>query len=238
MLNFTILGNDWIKQWKSCVIAGIFLAAAAVAAGIYGQGDVEFFVEAFFYGALPVIFLIYEAHVIYSILVRKNSNGEMAYLLAQPIQRSEILFTQIYYILCSILVLHGIATVAGIGVSEFFFKGNLEIPQFLLLSLGSFVLQVCLSGIFFFFGCIFRRFFPWLLLCGGLGMVFLGLGQLSYRMDSLEFLKYATLYSLYDAAWILEGSAHILWSLPLLLVVGLLLYWLGMRIYQRRDLYL
>ncbi|MBH1941539.1 ABC transporter permease subunit [Mobilitalea sibirica] len=194
------------------------------------------FISSYFYG-----FLILLLPMIYTIVVANRSiashvdRGSMACLLSTPNTRMKIARTQAFFLLVSITLLIGFLTLAGVGMSVILFPGELDIPGFLLLNLGALILYYALTGLGFFASCLFNDTKNSLAIGAGLPVAFLVLQMLSNVGDKTDFLKYFTLYTLFDPEKIVQGEGYIL-SFIVLFLVALVTYSGGLYVFNKRDL--
>jgi len=194
------------------------------------------FVASYFYG-----FLIFLLPMIYVIIVANRSiashvdKGSMAYLLSTPNTRGKIARTQAGFLLISITLLIGIVTIVGILVSEMFFPNELDTIGFLLLNLNTLLLYFALTGIGFFASCLFDDTKNSLALGAGLPVAFLVVQMLSNTGESVEFLKYFTLFTLLDPDKIISGEGYVI-NFVILTVLAIILYASGLFVFKKRDL--
>lgn len=194
------------------------------------------FVASYFYG-----FLIFLLPMIYVIIVANRSisshvdKGSMAYLLSTPNTRGKIARTQAGFLLISITLLIGIITIVGIIVSEMLFPNELDIKGFLLLNLNTLLLYFTLTGIGFFASCLFDDTKNSLALGAGLPVAFLVVQMLSNTGESVEFLKYFSLFTLLDTDKIIRGEGYII-NFIILILLAILLYASGLIVFKKRDL--
>ena len=200
------------------------------------MGSLLTFIATYFYG-----FLILLLPMIYTITVANRSiaslvdRGSMAYLLATPNTRRKIAGTQGSFLLISTTLLLSFITLAGILICELLFPGDLDVKGFLLLNLGALLLYFALTGISFFASCIFNDAKDSLALGAGLPVAFLLLQMISDIGEKFNFLKYLSLYTLFDPASITSGKNN-LPSFLVLAVIGVILYSAGIASFRRRDL--
>ncbi len=200
------------------------------------MGSLLTFIATYFYG-----FLILLLPMIYTITVANRSiashvdRGSMAYLLSTPNTRRRIAGTQGCFLLISTTLLLSFITLAGILICELLFPGDLDIKGFLLLNLGALLLYFALTGISFFASCAFNDAKNSLALGAGLPVAFLLLQMISDIGEKFNFLKYFSLYTLFDQSSITSGGNY-LPSFLLLSIIGIVLYSAGIASFRRRDL--
>lgn len=194
------------------------------------------FVASYFYG-----FLILLLPMIYTIIVANRSvashvdKGSMAYLLSTPNTRSKIARTQALYLLVSITLLITIVTVVGIAVCQIMFPGDLDIKGFLLLNCGALLLYYALTGIGFFASSFFNDTKNSLAIGAGLPVAFLVLQMISNVGEATDFVKYFTLFTLFDPAKIITGEGFQI-SFLALAAIAVAMYSAAIYIFKKRDL--
>lgn len=198
--------------------------------------DLISFIATYFYG-----FLILLLPMIYTIIVANRTiashvdRGSMAYLLSTPNTRIKIATTQAAYLLKTITLLIGIITLAGISFCQVLFPGDLDMKKFLLLNCGTLLLYYALTGIGFFASCLFNDTKNSLAIGAGLPVAFLLLQMVSDIGKEMEFLKYFTLYTLFDPNQIITGEGFAV-SFLILGAIALVSYAAGFIVFHKRDL--
>ena len=67
-------------------------------------------------------------------------------------------------------------------------------------------------------------------------MLFYILKMLASLGGIFGYLKYVTIFSMYLADDVIDEGMFFIWKYPVLILAGVLLYWLSMRIFEKRDL--
>lgn len=250
------------KQWL--ILAGLFTLQMLLVIGIYktgtgahrglGSGGISGKVAAVFgIGAeadtlteylcfhlyrffVPVLSMIYACLTANQLIAQKVESKEMVYLLTASKKRRCIAGTQAYFLIMSLFLMFFYLTILGILCCAFCFPGKLEIVSFVLLNIGAFCLLICLSGISFLVSCISDDSRTSLMIGVGICTLFLLLRMLANIGGGLEFLKFTTVFTLFDMEAILAGDLNICWQLLLLAVSGFLFYCAGIRLFEKRDL--
>ena len=70
----------------------------------------------------------------------------------------------------------------------------------------------------------------------GVPVFFFVLKLLSGLGGFFSYFGYATIFSMYLADDVLDGGIFFAWKYPLLLLIGVCLYWIAMQIFEKRDL--
>ena len=195
------------------------------------------FITNYLYGFLMVLFPMVLVVMLSNRLVAKLvDTGAMAYLLAAPRKRLTVVFTQFAVLQAALLAVILYCTGIGIAVSAVMFPGQLDIPAFLRLNIGVFCLHFAVGGICFFASCVSNETRQSLGIGAGIPVLFYLLSMLANMGGKLEWLKYLTIMSLFDAAGLATGGAGALLNLVILAGIGIVLYAAGMLAFDRRDL--
>lgn len=182
---------------------------------------------------LPLIYIIMTAN---SLIAAQVDRGSMAYLLSTPTKRSAVVGTQAGYLVLSLVAMFLIVTIVGFG-SIRIFQGDIDYSakDFLMLNVGLFLLMFATSSISFLFSCVFNLSKNSLALGAGIPIAFFLFKLVSQADTSLEGLKYATLNALFDTNAILNGDGYAI-EFAVLAAVGIVLYAIGIRVFQAKDL--
>lgn len=184
----------------------------------------------------PVLSMIYASITANRLVAQKVESGTMVYLLSSPNKRVRIAGTQALFLAVSLFAMFLCTTAAGLGACAVFFRGRLEITPFLLLNAGGFCLAFCLSGISFLASCISNDARFSLTIGAGVPTIFLLIRMLANLGGGLEALEFATMFTLFRTADVLEESLSICWKFPLLAVLGAAFYQIGVKQFAKKDL--
>lgn len=195
------------------------------------------FVSNYLYGfiliVIPIIFIIILSS---RLIARYIDQGSMAYLLATPNTRSKIIHTQAFLMILGIFTLVLYVSLLVLCCGFMMFDEGIAVNRFLVLNAGLFGLLLFLGGICFLSATIFNE---QKLSCGvgaGLCILFVLLQMLSQVGDKMDFLKYVTPLTLFQAEELiaLDSSAYIG---VIVLYVGALFFFLcGIQVFKKRDL--
>jgi Protein of unknown function (DUF990). len=194
------------------------------------------FIAGYLYGFLmtlmPMIFTIVVSN---QMIAHYIDRGSMAYLLAAPVKRNNIVFTQICVLLSGITIMMLFSTVLGLVCCEITFSGELDIPAYLIMNLGAWVLQLFVGGICFVSSCIFND--EKYSLAVGAGIPILAFLFQMVRNFGTEFenLKYFTFFSLYVPKDIAVGNSDTYWGIIVLAVGAVILFTLSIIIFNKKD---
>jgi ABC-2 type transport system permease protein len=127
-------------------------------------------------------------------------------------------------------------TAFGIAVSGVMFPGQLDMPAFLRLNIGVFLLHFAIGGICFFASCISNETRKSLAIGAGVPVLFYLISMLSNMGGKLDWLKYGTIITLFDEAGLAHGESGAMAGLSVLAGIGIVLYAAGMAAFVKRDL--
>lgn len=195
------------------------------------------FVSNYLYGFIMIAFpLIFGILLSLKLVVKKVDNGTMSYLLCSGIKRSNVWFTQLLVLISNISVLIVYCTVLGLISSQLMFPDSLDINAFLSLNLGLLLLHLALSGICFMCSCIFNEYRLASLFGAGVPIVFILIQMLSNMEGSMEWLKYATLVTLYDPTKIIAGESSAYLMLGCLALVALICFVVSKIVFDKKSM--
>ncbi len=197
------------------------------------------FLEAYLYGFImlvfPMLFCILSAN---KLIARHVDRGSMTYLLAAPVRRGTIAFTQMKVMATGLFALVLYATILGIINCEISFPGKLDIGRFILLNIGALCLQLFIGGICFLCSCIFNDS----KYAVGLGAGIPALGFIIQMMANagkeLENAKYATFFTLFDSDGIVTGEPGAIWGMFSLFAGAIILFSTAIVIFSKKDLHI
>ena len=195
------------------------------------------FVGNYLYGfiliVIPLLFIVLMAS---RLVARYIDRGSMAYLLATPHKRRSIIATQGVFMALGTLLLVVYVTVLVLFCGGAMFDEQLDVGRFLLLNAGLYGLLLFMAGLCFLSVCCFDQT---KLSCGlgaGSCIAFILLQMLSQVGDKMDWLKYLTPLTLFDAGGLIAGETGAVAGFLVLYALGTLLFLSGGAIFCRRDL--
>lgn len=197
------------------------------------------FMSAYLYGFIMLIFpMIFSIICANSLVARHVEKGSMTYLLAAPVKRRSVAFTQSMVLCTGIVFLSAFATVLGIVACEVSFPDELDIKGFVLLNVGALCLQLFIGAICFLASCVFSD--TKLSIAFGAGIPALGfiIQMLANAGDELEGIKYATFFTLYNPEAVAAGETEALLGIAVLFVGALVLFFVAIAVFARKDLHI
>ena len=200
-------------------------------------GTLAGFMASYLYGfVIPIFPMVASILISGRLVARLVDRGSMAYLLAAPRTRGCVVRTQLCVLLTSILVLIAFATVLGLGASAAMFPGALDVPRFLLLNLGALCLHLCLGSICFFFSCLFDETRLSYAFAAGIPVAMFVLQMVANMGGQTKFLRYFSLFTLFDPRSIVAGEAFAMGGILALFVVSAAVYAASILVFDQRDL--
>lgn len=228
MINvFTPVTMDALQQATKNTLAGNILN---------GNGTLIGFMANSFYALMAIIFpMVYSIMVGNRMLAEKVDRGSLAGFLATPVTRLQITLSSALYFVLSLALMWSICSLVGIFCGHIFQPDALDIDAFLMLNLGVFLYHLVISSICFLASCIFNSSKYSLTFGAGIPLYFFVVSLFIKLSDSLEFLKYITLNTLFDCQKIISGNGYVN-DFIIMAVIAIVLYTIGIIWFQRKDL--
>ncbi|MBQ2665195.1 ABC transporter permease subunit [Methanobrevibacter sp.] len=201
-----------------------------------GNGTLIGFMSNSFYALMAIIFpMVYSIVVANRMIAEPVDRGSMASFLSTPMSRHKLTITSALYLILSLMVMWGVATIVGITAANAFQPDALDVDTFLMLNLGVFLYHFAISSISFCSSCIFNTSKNSLLIGGGLPLMFFVISLFIKLSDSLEFLEYFTLNTLFNPSNIVNNSGYSQ-EFMIMALIGIILYIIGIIWFERKDL--
>ena len=197
------------------------------------------FMVSYLYGFIllifPMLFCILRANALIAKYVDK---GSMASLVAAPVKRRTIALTQMKVLVSGILLLIVYITILELVCAESGFSGELDIGELLLLNGGLLCLHLWIGGICFLSSCIFSDS-KYSVAFGACIPAFMYVLQMLANVgQNAEKAKYFTFFTLYSPDGIIAGESSAIIGICVLLAGAVLLYALGIMLFERKDLHI
>lgn len=194
---------------------------------------IQIYLYGFIMNLFPMIFVII---IVNSFVMRYIDRGGMASLLSTPHSRFRIILTQAVSAAFMLVLL--LAAVTGVGIlsCQFMFPGELDISRYIQLNASEALLQLIILAVAFAAACISSESKQYYTFGAGIPILFFLLTMLSNMGGKLENLKYCTVYTLFPAREIVQGTAG-WWVRDLVMgLIALVLFGGGILWFRRRDL--
>lgn len=230
---FDPINAESMESMLSMMPEGMVKALGFDGLGTELTGYLGHYLYGFIYLVFPIIFTIITSN---KLIAKHVDSGSMTYLLTTPHTRKTIARTQAIYLAFSSFMIIAINTAVAIAMSQMMFKGLLDIPAYLGLSLVTYLCIYVIGAIGFFFSCLFNDVKNSLSFGAVLPILFVVLKMVSAVSEETEFLKYFSLYSVIDVNQILTSSSYTLISSAALLLLGTVIYVISIELFDRRSL--
>jgi ABC-2 type transport system permease protein len=206
---------------------------------ITGTSTLLGMMASYFYGSIiflfPIIFCVITGN---RLVARHTDRGSMAYLLTMPVKRRAISATlAAYFMLASTALIAGLTVVGIVGCSAIS-PGELDIGGFILLNFTALLLALAQSAICFFFSCLFDYSSKALAASASVLIAFFLFNMLSGMSDGFGFLKYVSIFGIFDPMRIIALNAPVILSCCAVyaaLTVGL--YAGGITVFGKKNFY-
>lgn len=195
------------------------------------------FVSGYLYGmlyvAFPGVFIILLTN---RLVAKYVDNGSMAYLLAVPQKRMQIVLTQGIFLLLNLVIMVSYVTGLILFVGEGLFPGEMDIAAFFQVNVGLLGLLVFFGGTCFCASCFCNESKTSSAISTGIVVYSVLLQMISQVGEKFENLKYATPLTLFDVKGLGAGEEEAWILCGILYGVGLLCMVIGMVRFSKRDL--
>ena len=195
------------------------------------------FMVSYLYGFIllifPMLFCILRGNALISKYVDK---GSMVMLVAAPMKRRTIAFTQINVLVSGILLLIFYTTIVELICAISSFAGELDIKELFILNGGLLCLHLFIGGICFLSSCIFSDAKYSVAFGAGIPAFMYVLQMLANVGGNAEKAKYFTFFTLFRPDSIIVGESGAILGVFVLLAGAFILYVLGIMIFERKDL--
>lgn len=204
-----------------------------------GAQDLLSFMISYLYGFIllifPMVFSVVRAN---GLIAGYVDRGSMAALLAAPVKRRTIAFTQMSVLVTGLVILLVYCTALELVCAEYFFPGVLSRRSLIALNCGLLHLHLFIGGIAFLASCACSES-RWSLAVGG------GIPALMYILQMLanvgstgEKAKYFTFFTLFYPEGLVAREGLSMIGAASLLVGAIILYMVGIEIFSGRDLHI
>lgn len=200
-----------------------------------GTTLLDFIVNYLYRFVLIVTPFIYTGIMCYRLVGKYNENGSMAYFLNSNYSRKQFIATQGISLIFGLSIMIFFTTILTILSCTFMFKGELDIPRFLVLNFGLLSLELFLATFCFLFTCAFTEIKYSIGLGVGLGSLFIIVQMLSQVYDN-ALLKYCNPLSLFNPDQIIQYNLMSLLFIGILLVLSAIFGIIAIKTFQKKDL--
>lgn len=227
-----------IKMWIVITAVMVLLLLALFFATSGMESGAETVIQQFYtlFAALIPIFFIGSTGT--KLIAAQVDDGSFACVMSAPIKRGKVALTQAIYLIASVVLMYALFVVVGI-ISFIIYGKMMEFKVFFLLTLGSLLLNLAVSGIAYFATCLFNSSSGATSLGMGLPLLFSLLHIISSFFGSNKLLsccKYLTINSLYNPTDIIACNSDMVSEFVMLGVMAAVLFLAGMAVFRKKDL--
>lgn len=195
------------------------------------------FMVSYLYGFIllifPMLFSILRGNALIAKYVDK---GSMALLVAAPVKRRTIAFTQMKVLVSGIFLLILYSTMVELICAKSGFPGELDVAAFFKLNGCLFCLHLFIGGICFLASCIFSDAKYSIAFGAGIPAFMYVLQMLANVGGDAEKAKYFTFFTLFDPDGIIAGESGAMIGALVLFTGAVVLYVLGIMVFEKKDL--
>lgn len=165
-------------------------------------------------------------------------NGSFSYVMSAPLKRRTVFTTQGLFLILSVAAMYMLFFITGL-VAFAVWGQFMDTSTFFMLNLGSFLLNMVISGIAYFATCCFNSAGAATSIGTGLPLAFFLLYVVSAFFGSnklLGYCKYLTINSLYNPSGIIAGNSEMIWQFLLMFGMAAVLFLAGAVVFKKKDL--
>ena len=197
------------------------------------------FMVSYLYGFILVIFPMIFCILLGNALIAKYvDKGSMVSLIAAPIKRRTIAFTQMKVLVSGIVLLILSNTIVELICAESGFPGKLDIKELVILNGGLLCLHLLIGGICFLSSCIFSDTKYSIAFGAGIPTFMYVLQMLANVGGNAEKAKYFTFFTLFHPDGLIAGESSAIVGAFVLFMGAVMLYAFGIMIFERKDLHI
>lgn len=203
------------------------------------SADLLGFMVSYLYGFIllifPMLFCILRGN---GLIAKYVDKGSMVSLVAAPVKRRTIAFTQVKVLVSGILLLVFYSTIVELICAESGFPGELDITALLVLNGGLLCLHLFIGSICFLSSCIFSDTRYSVAFGAGIPAFMYVLQMLANVGGKAENAKYFTFFTLFNPDDMIAGESGAIVGIFVLLAGSVMLYVLGIMTFERKDLHI
>jgi ABC-2 type transport system permease protein len=195
------------------------------------------FLDSYLYGFVlllfPMVFSILRAN---GLIARYVDRGSMVSLIAAPVKRSTVAFTQLCVLIADIIILLALSTVTEIISAAILFPGELNTSGLLILNAGLLALQLFIAGICFFCSCLFSDARFSMGFGAGIPSLMYVLKMLADASSGAEDIKYFTFLTLFNPDGLIHSESGAIISATILFASAIALFAGSVVVFTKKDL--
>lgn len=220
----------------SAVMALLLFALFFATSGMNGSGAMV--IQQFYtlFAALIPVFFIGTTGT--KLIAAQIDNGSFSYVMSAPLKRRTVAFTQALFLIVSVAAMY--VLFLAVGLISFAVWGEaLTLKVFFLLTFGSFLFNLMVSGIAYFATCVFNSSGAATSVGTGLPLLFFLLHIVSTFFGSNKLLsccRYFTINSLYSPSDIIACNSNMVLQFLTMAAIAAVLFLAGIAVFRKKDL--
>ena len=212
------------------------MAAVGMSAGATSLlGVMVSYLYGFILLIFPMVFCILRGN---GLIAKYVDRGSMVSLVAAPVKRSTVAFTQMAVLVSGVLLLLIYSTALEFICAAVSFPGELDLAELLALNGGLLCLHLFIGGICFLSSCLFSDTRYSIGFGAGVPTLMYVLQMLANVGGEAEKAKYFTFFTLFDASGIIAKDGGATVGVLVLLMGAVALYTLGIAGFSKKDLHI
>lgn len=241
MIAKALFKRDLKISWKLWLVVTVVMALLLFAlffatSGMDGSGAMV--IQQFYtlFAALIPVFFIGTTGT--KLIAAQVDNGSFSYVMSAPLKRCKVACTQAFFLIVSVVAMY--VLFLAVGLISFALWGEmLELKVFLLLTFGSLLFNLMVSGIAYFATCVFHSSGAATSVGTGLPLIFFLLHVVATFFGSnklLSYCKYFTINSLYSPTDIIACNSNMVLQFLVMAAAAAVLFLGGMAVFEKKDL--
>ncbi len=195
------------------------------------------FMISYLYGFILLIFpMVFSILCGNSLIAKYVDRGSMVTLLAAPVKRCTVAFTQLLVLISGILLLVLYSTVLEGICAQRAFPGELNGKELLMLNGGLLCLHLFIGGICFLASCVCSDTKYSIGFGAGIPALMYVLQMLANVGGNADKVKYLTFFTLFNPEGIAAKQGDAVCGVTVLFIGAVILYMLGIIVFSRKDL--
>lgn len=224
-----------INKSRILILFLLQMTSMLLAIGICEMNLIE--ISDIFWDTIPVIVIPMLAEMVlaYETITRCREEGTMDLILSTGLKTDRILRSKIAVIYGTGIVMILVSAVLGCLTRVYRLTGEWNQKEYILLNLGACCLQVLLAGFSYWMAARSRNLKSYIRTAVLIPMILYAIYLAYYWVDQLFFLRYVTIFSLYCQEWFAKESVLALVGSGVLLLAGLICFFLGNRAFWNTN---
>ena len=197
--------------------------------------DYGFIVFGYIHPFLLILMIIYIFYAVSQVLTSEIATGSIGFILSRPVSRMRIYFNLAIAVYSGLVVM-SLAALGGTHFGMWIFNVGGKVPPFLSIVINLYVLMLFIAGYIALFASIADTGKSLFIPSGIILFVFYAIDLISGLWEPFEYISPINPFSYYKPIELLVGQRLDLATGLAIPVLTALMFWLGARIFSRRDL--